>query len=87
MCRNITVLRGLEPPATHAEVEDAAGQFIRKIAGLSSPAQMQRDDVRRAIDQVSRAALDVLASLPARRATAPGPPSRRLRPGEPGSDK
>ena len=33
MCRNITELRGLEPPATEEEIEAAAYQFVRKITG------------------------------------------------------
>jgi hypothetical protein len=37
MCRNITILRGLEPPATAQEAHDAARQFVRKIARLQSP--------------------------------------------------
>ncbi|HET6915489.1 MAG TPA: DUF2277 domain-containing protein, partial [Acidimicrobiales bacterium] len=34
MCRNITILRGLEPPATHEEVEAAALQYVRKVSGV-----------------------------------------------------
>jgi hypothetical protein len=37
MCRNITELRGLEPPATRQEIEAAAEQFIRKVTGMSRP--------------------------------------------------
>ncbi|WP_238438973.1 DUF2277 domain-containing protein, partial [Frankia nepalensis] len=37
MCRNITELRGLEPPATDDEIEAAALQFIRKVSGLRQP--------------------------------------------------
>lgn len=34
MCRNITELRGLEPPATDDEVLAAAVQYVRKVSGL-----------------------------------------------------
>jgi len=34
MCRNITVLRGLEPPATADEVQAAARQYVRKVGGV-----------------------------------------------------
>ncbi|HQR80792.1 MAG TPA: DUF2277 family protein, partial [Actinomycetota bacterium] len=34
MCRNITILRGLEPPATDAEVTAAAEQYVRKVSGV-----------------------------------------------------
>ena len=37
MCRNITELRGLEPPATSDEVEAAAQQYIRKVSGILHP--------------------------------------------------
>jgi hypothetical protein len=37
MCRNITELRGLEPPATREEIEAAAQQFIRKVTGVTRP--------------------------------------------------
>ena len=79
MCRNITILRGLEPPATAAEIEDASRQFIRKIAGLSSSSQMDREDVQRAIDHVTSATQDLLTSLPPRRSAPAGPPGRQLR--------
>lgn len=84
MCRNITVLRGLEPPASASEIDDAARQFIRKVAGLHSTSQLARDDVRHAIDQIARATSELLAQLPAPRRVPPGPPGRRRRDG---SDK
>jgi hypothetical protein len=37
MCRNITTLRGLEPPATSEEIEAAARQYVRKISGVTRP--------------------------------------------------
>ena len=37
MCRNITELRGLEPPFTREEVEAASRQFVRKITGVAKP--------------------------------------------------
>src|SRR6266581_4113013 len=37
MCRNITELRGLEPPATREEIEAAARQYIRKVSGIAKP--------------------------------------------------
>lgn len=76
MCRNITILRGLEPPASDTEIEDAARQFIRKVAGLQSPAAMAREDVRLAIAQIALVTRDLLDSLPARRVAPPGPPGR-----------
>ena len=40
MCRNITELRGLEPPATREEIEAAARQFVRKVTGVAKPNPM-----------------------------------------------
>lgn len=37
MCRNITELRGLEPPATQEEIEAAARQYVRKVSGVTKP--------------------------------------------------
>jgi hypothetical protein len=78
MCRNITVLRSLEPPATPDEIEDAARQYIRKIAGLQSPSQLDRDDVVAAITGVAQLTAQLLDSLPPRRRAPQGPPRRRI---------
>ncbi|HET9090110.1 MAG TPA: DUF2277 domain-containing protein [Acidimicrobiales bacterium] len=77
MCRNITILRGLEPPVTDREIEDAARQYVRKVGGLQSATQMQRPEVIEAISRVAAATSDLLASLPPRRVAPPGPPGRR----------
>jgi hypothetical protein len=37
MCRNITELRGLQPPATREEIEAAACQYVRKVTGVARP--------------------------------------------------
>jgi len=37
MCRNITELRGLEPPATAGEIAAAARQYMRKVSGITHP--------------------------------------------------
>ena len=81
MCRNITALRGLEPPATTEEIRDAARQFVRKVAGLSTPQQLERDDVRRAVEEIAQLTQDLLVSLPARRVASVGPPGRWRQPG------
>jgi hypothetical protein len=67
MCRNITELRGLEPPATPEEVEAAARQYVRKVSGIGRPSA----DVAAILDAASLeiAAITerVLAQLPPRR--------------------
>jgi hypothetical protein len=67
MCRNITILRGLEPPATDAEMKAAALQFVRKVAGLQSVSSSNQVAVDRAVADIAEATARLLLSLPARR--------------------
>lgn len=71
MCRNITPLRGLEPPATADEVVSAARQYVRKVGAVSTAGQMANPAIERAIERVAAATTDLLAELPPRR----NPPS------------
>lgn len=78
MCRNITPLRGLEPPATAEEVDSAARQYVRKVAAVSTAGQMASPAVERAIERVAAATADLLAEMPPRRQPpAVLPPLRR----------
>jgi hypothetical protein len=79
MCRNITALRGLEPPATDEEVQAAVRQFVRKISGVQSLSPQTQAPFERAVEQIVVAAAELLSALPARR-TPPAtvPPLRRL---------
>ena len=78
MCRNITELRGLEPPATDDEVEAAARQFIRKVSGLQKPPTGAEAAYERAIAHVTAEVHALLDVLPARRQPpATVPPLRR----------
>ncbi|HEY2669880.1 MAG TPA: DUF2277 domain-containing protein [Rugosimonospora sp.] len=78
MCRNITELRGLNPPATEDEIEAAAAQFIRKVTGIARPTGATADAVQDAVRQVSEITSRLLAGLPARRQEPPTlPPLRR----------
>jgi hypothetical protein len=78
MCRNITELRGLEPPATDDEVEAAARQFIRKVSGLQKPPAGAEAAYERAIAHVTAEVHALLDMLPARRQPpATVPPLRR----------
>jgi hypothetical protein len=67
MCRNITPLRGLEPPATSEEVVSAARQYVRKVAAVSSAGQMASPAIERAVERVAAATADLIAELPPRR--------------------
>jgi hypothetical protein len=71
MCRNITTLRGLEPPATAEEIEAAARQFVRKISGVSRPSGATGVPVDKAVRDITAAATALLAELPPRRQPPP----------------
>lgn len=79
MCRNITPLRGLEPPATTEEIEAAARQYVRKVSGLTGTSAATTQQMETAISAIAAATTVLLASLPARR-NPPTivPPLRRL---------
>ncbi|MBO0681886.1 MAG: DUF2277 domain-containing protein [Candidatus Dormibacteraeota bacterium] len=67
MCRNITTLRGLEPPATTEEIEAAARQYVRKVSGITHPGGAADEVFEQAVATVARATAEVLQSLPPRR--------------------
>lgn len=63
MCRNIKVLAHFEPPATHAEIHDAALQFVRKIAGTTKPSRANQEAFDRAVSEVASSAGRLIASF------------------------
>ncbi len=63
MCRNIKTLYNFEPPATEEEIRAAALQFVRKISGYNAPPAVNEAAFNRAVDETSRAAATLLASL------------------------
>jgi hypothetical protein len=63
MCRNIRPLFNFEPPATDDEIRAASLQFVRKISGFTRPSKANEAAFDRAVDDVSRAARLLLASL------------------------
>ena len=78
MCRNITELRGLEPPATHDEIEAAARQFVRKVTGLGKPATATAVRLELAIAEITAITEALLHDLPDRRVPPRSlPPLRR----------
>lgn len=78
MCRNITTLRGLEPPATPEEVEAAALQYVRKVGGVQKPTPATEAAIADAVRSIAAATTALLEQLPARRQPpATVPPLRR----------
>lgn len=63
MCRNIRTLFNFDPPATEAELHDAALQFVRKLSGFTVPSQANSVAFGRAVDDVTRAAQTLMTSL------------------------
>jgi len=79
MCRNITTLRGLEPPATQEEIEAAALQYVRKVSGVRAPSAGSEEVFAEAVRAVAGATASLLSALPPRRQPpASLPPLRRL---------
>lgn len=79
MCRNITELRGLEPPATREEIDAASRQFVRKVTGIGTKTRPEiADAMETAALEIADITEHLLAGLPARRQPPKSlPPLRR----------
>lgn len=75
MCRSIKTLRpvGTEAsPATDAEIEAAALQFVRKVSGYRQPSAANADAFDAAVEAVAESTRRLLGELrPGFRAAAP----------------
>jgi hypothetical protein len=67
MCRNITELRGLEPPATPEEIEAAARQYVRKVSGIQKPNAALAEHMEAATLEIASITERLLAEVPERR--------------------
>ncbi len=67
MCRNITELRGLEPPATEDEIAAAARQYVRKVSGIVRPSDGIAEAFEAAVAEVTASTTRLLEQLPQRR--------------------
>jgi hypothetical protein len=63
MCRNIKPLFNFEPPATDAEIHEAALQFVRKISGMRTPSQGNIAAFDTAVNEVSTSMKRLLETL------------------------
>ena len=63
MCRNIKTLHNFKPPATEAEIQASALQFVRKLSGFTQPSRANQLAFDRAVEQVGKAAQELLAAL------------------------
>ena len=73
MCRSIKTLRApYELDVTPADVEAAALQYVRKVAGMRAPSVANRSPFEAAVAEVAAATQRLLDSLELK-----GPPMRR----------
>ena len=63
MCRNIKTLFNFAPPATEDEIRAASLQFVRKLSGFNAPSRSNQAAFDRAVEQVSAAAAELIATL------------------------
>jgi hypothetical protein len=63
MCRNIRTLYNFEPPATPAEIEAAALQYVRKISGFSKPSQVNEAAFHRAVAEITAVSARLMSEL------------------------
>jgi len=63
MCRNIRQLHNFEPPASEAEVRDAALQYVRKVSGSTKPSRANAEAFERAVDAIAAATTELLDSM------------------------
>jgi hypothetical protein len=63
MCRNIHQLHNFEPPATADEVQAAALQYVRKVAGSTKPSQANQEAFDQAVAAVADATRVLLEHL------------------------
>lgn len=63
MCRNIKPLYNFEPPASQAEIHEAALQFVRKVSGFRKPSKANETAFQAAVEAIAAASSRLLGSL------------------------
>lgn len=53
MCRNIRHLHNFKPPATKAEIEASALQYVRKLSGMNEPSAQNEEPFNRAVHEIT----------------------------------
>ena len=72
MCRNIHTLHNFEPAATNDEVNAAALQYVRKVAGTTHPSKANQEAFEEAVAAIAHATGHLLEHL-----TSSAPPKNR----------
>jgi hypothetical protein len=63
MCRNIRTLANFAPPATGDEIQAAALQYVRKVAGTTHPSKANEAAFARAVREITDVTDRLLAEL------------------------
>ncbi|MEZ4473501.1 MAG: DUF2277 domain-containing protein [bacterium] len=63
MCRSIHTLFNFDPPATAEEIEAAALQYVRKIAGFTRPSRANEAAFSAAVAEITEATARLVATL------------------------
>jgi hypothetical protein len=63
MCRNIHTLHNFEPAATNDEINAAALQYVRKIAGTTKPSKANQEAFDRAVHEIAHITGHLLQDL------------------------
>ncbi|MCD1257622.1 DUF2277 domain-containing protein [Paenibacillus athensensis] len=63
MCRSIKPLFNFDPPASEADIEAAALQFVRKISGFTAPSKANEAAFHQAVQEVAAAARRLMDTL------------------------
>ena len=66
MCRNIRALYNFEPPATDAEIQASALQYVRKVSGFTRPSQANQAAFDRAVTEIARVTRELVDALETR---------------------
>lgn len=72
MCRSIKPLFNYDPPATEADVQAAALQYVRKLSGFVKPSQANQAAFDAAVAEIAAASARLLSQL-----ETPAPPKNR----------
>ena len=63
MCRSIHTLRSSEEPASGAEIQAAALQYVRKVSGYRKPSRANQAAFEQAVADIARATQSLLEDL------------------------
>lgn len=63
MCRSIKQLRSSEQPATEAEIQAAALQFVRKVSGYRVPSKANKVVFETAVSEITTITQKLLDQL------------------------